>query len=136
MKKIVMVDSSVWISYYRPAGSADLKNKVANIIIEDLAATCGLIRAEVLQGTTDQKSFDIINQDFSAFQQIEITENTYGKAAKLAFDLRRKGITAPLIDIVISTLVRDCDLSLWHSDNHYEMIKKVAKIDTLYLLQK
>lgn len=133
MNELVLIDSSVWISFYRPQGSLDTKEMVTGAIREDVVITCGLIKAEVLQGTTNQKSFDIINNDFGAFRQIEITEDIFESAAKLAFDLRRKGITVPMIDIIISVLAIKNNLTLWHSDNHYEMIKKAAKIDTQFL---
>lgn len=129
--KTILIDSSVWISYYRPKENLQLKDKVSESINNDIVATCGLIKIEVLQGTTNEKDFDIVKKDFDAFHQIEVGNNCFERAAKIAFNLKRNGITIPVIDLIIATIALENNLALWHLDNHFELIKKEIDLETL-----
>lgn len=130
-----LIDSSVWISYYRPHDNKDLKIKVSEAIKNDSVAVCGLVKTEVLQGTANLQDFDLINDDFNAFHYFKMSDDYYERAARLAFKLRRKGFTVPVIDLLIAMIAIQNDLILWHQDNHYELIKNAEPLKSIFLKQ-
>jgi predicted nucleic acid-binding protein len=48
----------------------------------------------------------------------------------LGFDLRRKGLTVPLPDLLIAQAALTGAVELWHLDDHYEAIREHSALRT------
>ncbi|MBN2383591.1 hypothetical protein JXQ70_11995, partial [bacterium] len=55
---------------------------------------------------------------------LETTEATYAQTARISYDLRRKGLTIPLSDLIITAHCLSNNLTLLTRDNHFQMIKQ------------
>ena len=117
---MILVDSSVWIDYFRAADTPqvallDSLFGRSEILIGDL------ITAEVLQGVRDDREFKSVKTTFDAFEHIDLAG--YDLAVKAATNcriLREKGITVrKTVDGLIATRCIEDGLQLLHSDRDF-----------------
>lgn len=127
---VVLIDSSVWIDYYQPGTSENLKSAVKALLEADEAAVNGIIATEVLQGTADDAGCQKVLADMTTLKELVFNWNIFKRAARLGFDLRRQGITIPTIDNLIAATALENNCPLWHQDNHYEIIAKKTGLKT------
>lgn len=59
-----------------------------------------------------------------ALTQVEIDEEKWEEAYKLAFQLKRKGVDIPFIDIIIIACAKTVGATLVHADNHFDTAGK------------
>jgi hypothetical protein len=128
--EIVIVDSSVWIDYYQPKVSKDIKEAVKELIEKDLVAINGIIAVEVLQGTVDRQGYQKVLSDMLTFKELPLVWDVFRRAADLSFNLRRQGILIPTIDILIAATALENNCVLWHQDSHYEIIAQNTELKT------
>jgi predicted nucleic acid-binding protein len=88
---MILVDSSVWIEYYRSAGDPRYKRWVADAIRQDRAAVNPIIAAEILTFTRDRAQYDAIAADFTAFHWTAVDRVVSLRASDLGYRLRRSG---------------------------------------------
>lgn len=121
---LILVDSSLWILALKRNCPESIKQILGDLLEKDLAATCGLIMVEILQGSKNKKEYNEIAEEMQALHYLETNRETWNVSSRLNFDLRRKGITLPTIDLCIASLAIYYDLILFHADHHFEMIAK------------
>jgi predicted nucleic acid-binding protein len=95
---------------------------------------------EILQGARDEQEFEKLKKYLST-QKIYFlpeTNETYERAAKLRFNLRRKGITpGGTIDMLIALVAIIHKLLLLHNDGGYDSISEAyAELKILNNLQE
>lgn len=66
-----------------------------------------------------------------ALVQVPVRDNTWKLAIDLAFTLRRKGITVPYMDLLISALAIENNLNLLHADSHFDIIAKNTNLNII-----
>lgn len=119
----VIVDTSVLIDF--------LKNTEPNAkTVEDLITTkrlltTGIIAAELLQGVKSSKEERHVSELLDGIPSIELNTATWLKAGRLAYSLRREGVTLPLTDVAIAALAIEHDLSIFTLDKHFAQIPGV-----------
>lgn len=121
MKNNVLVDTSIWIEYFNkpesPFGPA-----LDKLIKNGNAFAAGIVLTELLQGAKIEKEFEAILENFTALPFFDATINTWIKAGKISFTLRRKGITIPTTDLIIASLALENNSSVFTLDPHFEKI--------------
>lgn len=127
---LVLVDSSVWILWYRRGTPAAVATRVRELLDADRITTTGPVVVEVLSGARDMDEYERLREDFDMFHWCELSPVTWFLSARDAYDLRRKGITVPFIDIVIARAALDAGYTVLHCDKHYSMIAKVTGLST------
>ena len=120
---LVLVDTSVWINFFKgqeTASSLFLKNNLTNIII----ATCPVIIQEVLQGVLHDKEFKRVSSYFNTLTRL--TGNPYElahDAAALYREIRKKGFTIRKPnDCLIAIYAIKNDVRLLHDDKDFHFI--------------
>jgi len=126
----VLLDTSIWICYFRPQGDEELKAQVKRVLLAERVFTCWVVKAELLVGARDEEAFEQLSRDLEALEEIPITDEVWLGAARLGHTLRRNGITVPLPDLLIAQVAIAEKLELWHADEHFEQIKKVVPLET------
>ena len=118
---MIIVDSSVWIAYFRNI-SIPATERLDQWLGLRPIAIFDLILAEVLQGTDTDREFDLVLAKLSPLPLIECGgSSTAIKAARNFRLLRGKGITIrKTIDTLIATRCIMDGLSLLHSDRDFE----------------
>ncbi len=117
-----LVDSSAWIEYYRKDGKKEYKNSISSAIRSNVAAVNGVIQLELQVFTKTESEYNAISSDFYAFHNLELNEKVFQKASEMGFNLRRKGITIPLADLIIAANAIVTESELIHFDKHYVYI--------------
>ena len=130
---LFLIDTSAWILGLKRNSSNQIKNILTGILDKDLSATTGIIILELLQGTRTKKEYAEILSDLSALYYFEVNKEVWEKASQLGFNLRRKGKTIPSTDLLIASIALHYDLTLLHSDNHFEIIKFYSNLKTTNL---
>jgi len=131
---LIIIDSSLWILALKINCSATIKQLVGDLLEKDLVATCGLIIVEILQGSKNKKEYKEISEEMKALHYLDINKETWCIGAKLAYDLRKKGITIPAVDLCIASLAIDKDLTIFHADHHFEMIAENSSLKSKQII--
>ncbi len=118
---MILVDSSVWIDYFRGSVTAETDLLDSLLGIEPLAIG-DLILAEVLQGTSSERDFDRVRRRLKTLELIVIGGEAIAiQAARNYRALRSQGITIrKTIDTLIATHCIEDNLQLLFSDRDFD----------------
>lgn len=133
---MILVDTSVLIDFLK--GQSNDKIQLFSEILSrniDFGFSCYTFQ-EVLQGARNEKEYEQLH-DYLSTQIIyflPVETATYEKAARLYFDLRRKGITPrSTIDVLIALTAIENNLLLLHNDRDFDLMAE--QIETLNILK-
>ncbi len=118
---MILVDSSVWIDYFRGLDTPQVERLDAALGAEPVAIG-DLMLAEVLQGFTDDRDFDLALDLLDALDHIDIAGHAIAvEAARHFRTLRAKGVTVrKTIDTLIATRCLHDGLPLLYSDRDFD----------------
>jgi hypothetical protein len=121
MKPEYFVDTSVWILYFREAGSryGDL---IDELIDENRVHINGVVLAELLTGATSPAELDRLSSALAGLKFVPGDRAAFHSAGRSGFTLKRKGISVPLSDVIIAADCIDHGLVLIESDRHFARI--------------
>jgi len=123
-----LLDSSVWVEYFRPKGSQKIKERVKAILQRDEAVACGIVIVEILRGARNEKDFQILRDSLVSLPQVPIDATVIERASRWGFLLDRKGKVVSTTDLLIasSAYKKAC---LLHSDSDFEVIASAADLE-------
>ena len=118
---MILVDSSVWIDYFRGAETPQCERLDALLGNQPLAIG-DLILAEVLQGFTSDQDFNQAMRLLTSLVVIDVGGQEIAiQAAKNFRTLRALGVTVrKTIDTLIATRCIESGLTLLHADRDFE----------------
>ena len=118
---MILVDSSVWIDFFRGTSTPQVDWLDANLGLEPMVVG-DIILAEVLQGFQSDRDFDQARQLLATFETISMVDPAVAvQAAKNFRALREKGVTVrKTIDTLIATSCIQKGLILLHSDRDFD----------------
>ena len=129
---MTLVDSTVWIDFFRGEDLAHVHELVRLIESNEDVCICGVILTEVLQGIRDDKEYSRTLASFDELVLLPMTQQTFVKAADLYRTLRSRGLTIRnAIDCMIAAVAIEHDVPLLQHDRDFEAI---ASLGTLRLL--
>jgi predicted nucleic acid-binding protein len=126
----VVVDTSYWIEYFNRPGT-DRASAVEALIREDRAALAGVILAELLQGARTIEEFSELRSALAAVIWVVTTDESYARAGRLGFELRRRGVTVPTTDCVIAAVAESVGGRILTLDGHFEELARSASLTIL-----
>ncbi len=117
---MILVDSSVWIDYFRSADTPQVA-LLDSFFGRSPLAVGDLIAAEVLQGVRDEREFKWVKKTLDAFEHIDLAGYDLAvKASENYRSLRAAGITIrKTIDTLIATRCIEDGLTLLHADRDF-----------------
>jgi predicted nucleic acid-binding protein len=120
-KPLIVVDSSVWIDYFRGSITAQTE-KLDQLLSSEPLAIGDLILTEVLQGFDDERDFNKARKMLTALTVVELGgQETAIQAARNFRALRKRGVTVrKTIDTVIATRCIESGYDLLHSDRDFD----------------
>jgi len=131
---ILLVDTSIWIEFFKSKPSLDL-HPLELAIEERRVATCLPILAEVLSGGISSKMKPVLLDTFEAMIQIDLDWNSktvWQEIVSLALKARIKGLGIPgLIDRMILLAAKESHSTLWTLD---QKLKRLALLEKLEML--
>ncbi len=118
---MILVDSSVWIDYFR--GAVNPKTEQLDELLGQVPLAIGdLILTEVLQGFNQDRDFHQAREMLTALTVVELGgERIAIQAAKNFRTLRKRGITVrKTIDVLIATRCIENGYELLHNDRDFD----------------
>jgi predicted nucleic acid-binding protein len=122
---IVLVDSSVWIEYFR--GTDVREAHVLHQLLEDEAdlCICGPVLTEVLQGIRDDKQYAKTKSELESLLYLPLKKEQFVEAAALYRKCRKQGeIVRSPIDCVIAACAISSSVCLLQRDRDFEIIAR------------
>jgi len=122
---VILVDSSVWIDYFR--GTRNEQTDILDALLSSEPVAVGdLMLAEVLQGFNSERDFNQAKNVLLSLHQVDIGGTEIAiQAARNFRTLRLHGVTVrKTIDVLIATRCIESDLLLLHSDRDFDAFEK------------
>lgn len=118
---MILVDSSVWIDYFRGTATPQAERLDA-LLGSELLIIGDLILTEVLQGFGSQRDFDQARKLLTGLDAVDIGGQDIAiQAARNYRALRERGITIrKTIDTLIATRCIESDYALLYSDRDFD----------------
>lgn len=118
---MILVDSSVWIDYFRGTVTVET-DKLDELLVREPLAIGDLILVEVLQGFAQERHFNEARGMLTSLTVVELGGQEIAiQAAKNFRALRRLGVTVrKTIDTVIATRCIESGYDLLHSDRDFD----------------
>jgi predicted nucleic acid-binding protein len=120
-RQVILVDSSVWVDFFRNQPTAQARWLDENLGVEGLVVG-DLILAEVLQGFKHDRGFNEARRLLGRLEQVTLGgEELAVEAASNFRKLRGRGVTVRgTIDVIIATRCLADGLRLLHSDRDFD----------------
>jgi predicted nucleic acid-binding protein len=118
---VILVDTSIWIESWKRRGEAERLELLA-ILDRDELATTGMVLAEVLQGAASEREYMELRERLLGSYFFGDSQDTWERAARLSFELMRRGEQTPLSDIVIAMVALENELEVYARDSHFDRI--------------
>jgi predicted nucleic acid-binding protein len=122
---VVLVDTSVLITFFK--GQVNEKAELLkDVLSRDIPfGISSYTYQELLQGARNEAEFNTLKEYLSTQQiyYLKTEASTFEKAARIYFDLRRKGVTPrSTLDILIALTAIEHKLALLHNDNDFDLM--------------
>jgi len=127
MKDRVLIDTSVWIDFFRKK-DPELIKKIATLLESGSAAYTDIIALELINGAKGQKELQVLHDTFGIMEKINERQNTCFNAGKIGYELARKGHTFGVVDLLIAQIAIENGITLMTHDNHFMVIAKHSEL--------
>ena len=119
----VLVDSTVWIDFFRGLEIEQTLKLEACIASGDDLCCCGFILTEILQGIRSEKEYTSVKKHFEGLIYLEDDRSTFELGATIYRDLRNQGFTIRnSMDCLIAAVVVQHRVHLLENDRDYRFI--------------
>jgi len=128
---VILVDSSVWIDFFKGVDSPETNKLDETLGLEEVAIG-DLILTEVLQGFRDNKDFRLARNVLTSLTIFDLLGTKSAiKSANNFRKLRKKGITVrKTADVIIATYCIENKIPLLFSDKDFLPFVKYLKLRT------
>jgi len=122
---LILVDSSVWIDYFKGTVTPQTE-KLDGLLGSEPLAIGDLILTEVLQGFAEERDFEQARKLLTSLTVVDLGgEDIAIQAARHFRVLRSLGVTVrKTIDVIIATRCIENDYELLHSDRDFDAFVK------------
>jgi predicted nucleic acid-binding protein len=128
---MLLIDTSVWITVFRDR-TGQVRQQLETLIDNREVLLTRFTQLELLQGSLDEKEWNLLSTYLDTQDYLEPTSHSWQSAARIYYDLRRKGLTVRSpIDCCIAQAALENNLLLIHNDRDFETIAKVRSLQHL-----
>jgi tRNA(fMet)-specific endonuclease VapC len=122
---MIIVDTSVWIEFFRVRGS-QITNHLKQLLRSGKVAITGMILAEIIQGIKSPRESAAVKKSLESLPFIDTSKEMWQLAGEISASLRKKGITIPLSDILIGVIAIEKSYEIFTMDRHFDSIPNVT----------
>ncbi len=119
---LVVVDTSVWITYFRQTDPV-IERNLDELIDADLVAIVPPVRLELILGCKKPQRASLMNR-IDALHQLPIADSTWNLAEDSAMGQRERGITLGIVDVLIAAATSEQQARLWTLDKDFAPLFK------------
>jgi len=127
---LYLVDTSAWLWTLRSDPVPAIRQRLDDLLASGEAAITGMVQLEVLSGMKTVAEWDDLAAELGSLRQLHTRPGTWLQAARLGFNLRRRGITVTNADILVAAVAIENDATLVHADAHFERIAQHSELKT------
>jgi len=122
----IIIDTSIWIEYFK--NNQDYVPFIEdNLNLENILIT-GLIISELLHGVKSKREYKLLSDSISAIPYAECIYEDWITTGKMLYNLKKKGISVPLTDVLISAIAIRHDASVLTLDKHFKSTDKIKLV--------
>ena len=122
------IDTSVWIDVFRDE-SGKKGRSLGSFLGGDEIILAPFTCLELLQGCRGEKDWSLMETYLESQEYLTMKNETWGKAARIFFDLRRQGKTVRgSIDCCIAQLCIENKTPLLHRDRDFKTIAMIRPL--------
>jgi len=126
--KKILIDTSIWIDYFK-GKDPNFHTKVDKVLTHCRICIPKVVLAELFQGARAEKEITLIVDVMDAFHIIDQKEDTWLKAGRLSFLMKRKGFMVHIVDCYIAVMANENGCVIFSLDEHFKIIKKFLHIE-------
>jgi len=117
--KNILIDTSAWVEYFRgnPTVATMVHDREAHSVY-----IIGPTITELIQGMKTEKEKETFAGSLESLPRLKITDQDWFDAGTLGAQLRSKGITVPLADLIIYTVAMNNHCAICTLDKHFKII--------------
>ncbi len=131
MNMKTIVDTSVWIEYFRNQGA--LSASMDKELLAGNFYMAGPVISELLQGAKTEKDFHALKSSIDGVPFFNTSLADWKLAGELSFKLRKKGITIPITDCLIAAVALNNDAGVMTLDQHFKYFQGLRLIDDTFV---
>ena len=121
---LVLVDSNLWIDFLSVPDSRD-RSELHGLMRRRLAATTGIVSAEVLYGASSNEQFERLARLMNRIHFLDTTQVVWTTVTGLAFHLKQTGEPLPLPDLIIAAVTIEHGCRLFTRDQGFQRIPEL-----------
>ncbi len=125
--RFILADSSIWVSYLTGQRTV-VSDAMGPLLHVHRVAINAVIRLEVLTGALNDAQYAELADTFQGLHILPLNDAVWRRAERMRFDLRQKGHTVPMPDVLIACCALLYDCELLHADRHFDVIARVTPL--------
>ena len=122
-----IIDSSIWVDFFRAASPAALKHQAAKLIEDERAMICEPVLFELLRATPAAARRNVQTQ-LELVPLAPTPHRLWRDAAQLGQKCLARGFVPPAMDLLIAQICVDHNLELVALDQHFAEIARVSPL--------
>ena len=126
----VIVDTSVWIDFFRGKLKEGQREALVLLLEADEVVITEVIKHELLVGASTKKDFAFLSDTLSAFTALSMDSDLMPEFNRFGFDLKLKGLIGKYTDLSIAYLAQKNALPIFSFDKYFEKLasKSIIKL--------
>ena len=125
---MLLIDTSVWINVFRDR-SGQVREQLETLIADRDVLITRFTELGLLQGSSNEREWTLLSTYLEAQDYVELNPFSWQAAARIYYDLRRRGLTVRSpIDCCIAQVALENDLTLIHNDRDFETVAQVRDL--------
>jgi tRNA(fMet)-specific endonuclease VapC len=121
---MILIDTSAWIDFFR--AREPLASLVDDALAANEAALCGPVEAELRRGLASERERKKVIPLLTGCHALAQPEDLWGEAGELGFALRRRGLTAKTLDLLIAVYALSHSAALLSADQDFYAMRKAG----------
>lgn len=121
---MILIDTSAWIDFFR--GRDPLASAVDAALAHNEAAVCGPVETELRRGLATDRERRVVLPLLEGCHQLSQPPELWAEAGDLGFALRRRGITAKTMDLLIAVYALSHSASILSADKDFAAMRKAG----------
>lgn len=122
---MVIVDTSVWITYQRRPDT-DVGRHMDMLLAQGEVAMVGPVLTEMLQGASSDRELEFLSSRLRALEFFDTNSDTWDRAARINFELKKQGRILAQADVVIAALSFQNEVPIYTLDSDFDRIPGLA----------